>query len=142
VPGKGKTVIENAETEGHHRVPRSLLSLHDRMMACEGLDGAALQAWFDFEGECRRHGVSPDLSREELEAAIEDSVVEVSREEHRGTIHAADWTRWGRMGGLRVLELYGPHYFVALAHRRWRRIAPEELATVRERLRRVREAAS
>ncbi len=131
-----------AKTEVHHRVPRSLLSAHDRMTGCVELDGAALQAWYDFEEECHRHGVSPDLSREQLEAVIEGSTVEVSCEEHRGTIHAADWPRWGRMGGLRVLELYGPRYFVALAHRRWRRIAPEELARVRERLRRVREAAS
>lgn len=135
-------MIENAETEVHHRVPRSLLSLHDRMVGREGLDGAALQAWFDFEEECRRAGVSPDLSRKELEATIEGSAVEVSREEHRGAIHAADWPRWGRMGGLKVLELYGPRYFAALAHRRWRRISPEELARVRERLRRVEEAAS
>lgn len=135
-------MIENAETEVHHRVPRSLLSLHDRMAGRDELDGTALQAWFDFEEGCRRAGVSPDLSRKELEAAIEGSTVEVSREEHRGMIHAADWPRWGRMGGLRVLELYGPRYFVALAHRRWRRISPEELARVRERLRRVEEAAS
>lgn len=135
-------MIENAETEVHHRVPRSLLSLHDRMMACEELDGAAMQAWFDFEEGCRRAGVSPDLSRDELKAAIEGSAVEVPREEHRGEIHAPDWPRWGRIGGLKVLELYGPRYFAALAHRRWRRISPEELARARERLRRVEVAAS
>ena len=135
-------MIENTETEVHHRVPKSLLSLHDRMVECEELDGAALQAWFDFEEECHRRGVSPDLSREELEAAIEDSVVEVTREEHRGTIHAADWPRWGRMGGLRVLELYGPAYFGYLARLRWRRISPEDLARVRDRLRRTREEVS
>ena len=139
---KEEAVAAGAKTEVHHRVPRSLLSAHDRMAEYAELDGAALQAWYDFEEECHRHGVSPDLSRGELEAVIEGATVEVSREEHRGTIHAADWPRWGRMGGLRVLELYGPRYFVALAHRRWRRIAPEELDTVRERLRRVREAAS
>lgn len=142
VPGKGEGVIENAETEVHHRVPRSLLSLHDRMAGHDELDGTALQAWFDFEEGCRRAGVSPDLSREELEAAIEGSTVEVPREEHRGALHAPDWPRWGRMGGLKVLELYGPRYFAALARRRWRRISPEELARVRERLRLAREAAS
>ncbi len=129
------------KTEVHHRIPRSLLVAHDRMTAHGELDGAALQAWFDFEEECHRRGVSPDLSREELEAAIEGSTVEVSREEHRGEIHAADWPRWGRMGGLRVLELYGPAYFVALARRRWSWITAEELARVRERLRQAREAA-
>jgi hypothetical protein len=103
---------------------------------------AALQAWFDFEEECHRRGVSPDLSREGLEAAIESSTVEVSRKEHRGEIHAADWSRWGRMGGLRVLKLYGPSYFAALASRRWRRITAEELGSIREQLRRAREAAT
>ena len=130
------------KTEVHHRVPRGLLAAYDRMMARGELDGDALQAWFDFEEECFRRGVSPDLSREELEAAIEGSTVEVSREEHRGKIHAADWPRWGRMGGLKMLELYGPTYFVALARRRWCRITPEELACVRKRLRRAREAAA
>jgi hypothetical protein len=130
------------KTEVHHRIPRSLLAAHDRMTAHGELDGAALQAWFDFEEECHRRGVSSDLSREELEDAIEGSAVEVSREEHRGEIHAADWTRWGRMGGLRVLELYGPAYFVNLARRRWRRITAEELTRVRERLRQAREAAA
>jgi hypothetical protein len=86
--------------------------------------------------------VSPDLSREELEAAIESSAVEVSREEHRGEIHAADWHRWGRMGGLKVLELYGPRYFAALAHRRWRRITPADLARIRECLRRTQRATA
>jgi hypothetical protein len=115
--------------------------LHDRMEEREELDGAALQAWFDFEGECRRAGVSPDLSRDKLEAAIESSAVEISREEHRGEIHAADWPRWGRMGGLKVLERYGAAYFGHLARRRWRRISSDDLARVRERLRRAREAA-
>ncbi len=131
-----------SKTEVHHCIPRSLLAVHDRMTARGELDGAALQAWFDFEEECHRRGVSPDLSREELEAAIEGSTVEVSREEHRGEIHAVDWPRWGRMGGLRVLDLYGPTYFVALARCRWRRITADELIHVRERLRQAREAAA
>lgn len=130
------------KTEVHHRIPRSLLVAHDRTTACGELDGAALQAWLDFEEECHSHGVSPDLSREELEAAIEGSTARVSREEHRSEIHAADWPRWGRMGGLRVLELYGRSYFVALARRRWSRITADELESVRERLRQAREVAA
>ena len=100
------------KTEVHHRIPRSLLAAHDRMTVCGELDGAALQAWFDFEEECHSE------------------------------IHAADWARWGWMGGLRVLELYGPAYFANLARRRWRRITAEELTRVRERLRQAREAAA
>jgi hypothetical protein len=130
------------KTEVHHRISRSLLAAHDRMTACGELDGAALQAWFDFEEECHRRGVSPDLSREEIEDAIEGSTVEVSWEEHRIEIRDADWPRWGRMGGLRVLKLYGPTYFIALARRRWSRITADELESVRERLRQAREAAA
>ncbi len=133
---------KDEKTEVHHRIPRSLLAAHDRMTTRGELDGAALQARFDFEEECHMRGVNPDLSWEELEAAVEGSRMEVSREEHRREIHAADWPRWGRMGGLRVLELYGPAYFVALARRRWRRITAEELGSVRERLRQAREAAA
>jgi hypothetical protein len=128
---KEEAVAAGAKTEVHHRVPRSLLSAHDRMTECAELDGAALQAWYDFEEECHRHGVSPDLSRGELEAVIEGSTVEVSREEHRGTIHAADWPRWGRMGGLRVLELYGPRYFVLLALRRHGKVTVQQLREAR-----------
>ena len=56
-------MVAGAKMEVHHRVPRSLLSAHDRMNESAELDGAALQAWFDFEEECHGHGVSPDLSR-------------------------------------------------------------------------------
>jgi hypothetical protein len=119
------------KTEVHHHVPRSLLSVYDRAMARAELDGAALQLWIDFEEECHRCGVSPDLSREELESVVESSAAEVSYEEHRFQIHAADWSRWGRLGGLKVLELYGPAYFEALAKRRWRKISAEELDSIR-----------
>ena len=135
-------MIENAETEVHHRVPRSLLTLHDRMAGCEELDGAALQAWFDFEEECHRRSVDPGLSREELQVAIENSTVEIPRQEHRETIHAADWPRWGRMGGLRVLELYGATYFRHLARLRWNRITARELVSIREQLYRTQQTAA
>jgi hypothetical protein len=104
----------------------------------EELGGPALQAWFDYEEECHKRGVSPDLSREELQETIENSTVEVTRQEHRGEIHAADWPRWGRMGGLRVLELYGSTYFRYLARLRWHRITARELVSIRERLYRAR----
>lgn len=133
-------MIENSETEVHHRIPRGLLSLHGRMAGCKELDGAALQAWFDFEEECYRRGVSPDHSREDLITAIENSTVEVTREEHRGEIHAADWHRWGRMGGLKVLELYGATYFRYLARLRWNRITARDLVNIREHLYRTRQS--
>ncbi|MGB3635854.1 MAG: hypothetical protein WA982_17590, partial [Rubrobacteraceae bacterium] len=73
---------------------------------------------------------------------IEGSAVEITREEHRGEIHAADWPRWGRMGGLRVLELYGAAYFRHLARLRWNRITAHELVSIREQLYRTRQTAA
>ena len=129
-------------TEVHHRVPRRLLAAYDRMMAREQLDGEALQLWFEYEGLLLEFGLAPDISREELERAIEASAILVTREEHRSEIHAADWPRWGHKGGLATLERYGRGWFWHLALRRWNRITAEELACVRERLRRVRETAA
>lgn len=122
-------------TEVHHRVPRRLLAAHDRMVAREQLDGEALQLWLKYEELLSEFGLDPGLSREELVEAIEASAVAVSCEEHRYRIHAADWVRWGREGGLATLERYGRAWFGHLARRRWRKITVGELACVRERLR-------
>ena len=124
-------------TEIHHRVPRRLLASYDRMRAHAALDGEALQLWFEYEELLLRFGLDPDLSREELEEVIEFSAVEVTYEEHRSEIHAADWPRWGRKGGLATLERYGRAYFAHLARRRWRKITAEELTRIREELRRT-----
>lgn len=126
-------------TEVHHRVPRRLLAAYDRMVARERLDAEALQLWFECEGMLLDHGLDPDVSREELERAIEASAVEVTHEEHRSGIHGADWSRWGREGGLATLERYGHAWYRQLALRRWRKITAGELACARERLRRKRE---
>jgi hypothetical protein len=122
-------------TEVHHRVPRRLLAAHDRMLAHDRLDGEALKLWFEYEGLLFEYGLDPDISRAELEQAIEASAVEVSYEEHRSRIHAPDWPRWGRKGGLVTLERYGRIWFVHLARWRWRKITAGELARVREELR-------
>jgi hypothetical protein len=124
-------------TEVHHQVPRRLLAAHDRMRAHTALNGEVLQLWFEYEGLLLEFGLDPDISREELEQAIEASAVEVTYEEHRSEIHSAEWPRWGRKGGLATLERYGRIWFVHLARRRWRKITAAELARVRERLRRV-----
>jgi hypothetical protein len=123
--------------EIHHRVPRHLLGAHDRMQAHVSLDGEALQLWFEYEGLLLEFGLDPDLSREELQEAIESSAVEVTYEEHRSEIHAAEWPRWGRKGGVATLKRYGRGWFACLARRRWGRITAGELARVREELRRV-----
>jgi hypothetical protein len=121
-------------TEVHHRVPRRLLAAYDRMRAHTALNGEALQLWFEYEGLLLKFGLDPDISREGLEQAIEASAVEVSYEEHRSRIHALDWPRWGRKGGLATLERYGRIWFRLLALRRHHRITPEELKTARLRL--------
>jgi hypothetical protein len=128
-------------TEVHHQVPRRLLAAHDRMRAHTALNGEAMQQWFEYEGLLLKFGLDPDISREELEQAIEASAVEVSYEEHRSRIHSTDWPRWGRKGGLATLERYGRDWFVHLARRRWNRITAWELAHVREKLRRVADPA-
>jgi hypothetical protein len=124
-------------TEVHHQVPRRLLVAHDRMRARTALNAEALQLWFEYEGLLLRFGLDPDISREELEQAIEASAVEVSYEEHRSRIHAPDWPHWGRKGGLATLKRYGQAWFAHLARRRWRKITAVELARIREELRRT-----
>jgi hypothetical protein len=128
-------------TEIHHRVPRHLLDAHDRMQTHAALDGVALQLWFEYEGLLLEFGLDPDVSREELQEAIESSAVVVTYEEHRLKIHAADWPCWGRKGGLATFKRYGREGFACLARRRWGRITAGELACIREELRRVADSA-
>ncbi len=120
-----------ASIERHHRIPRRLLAAHDRMIRGTEIDGEALQAWFDFEEMCLEHGLDPDASREELEAAVEASAVLIPYEEHREVVHGADWPRWGRKGGLITLARYGRPYYRLLALRRHGKITPAELRAAR-----------
>lgn len=115
-------------TEIHHRIPRSLLRLYD--VAFWGEDGNTLndpdtalhRALVELEEECARYGIDAhDVSRGMLEMMIKESEVELSWEQHRRQEHAGDWARWGRRGGLRVLELYGRDHFRELAMKRWRK---------------------
>ena len=92
-----------ASIEKHHRIPCRLLAAYDRMTRGTEIDGEALQAWFDFEEMCLEHGLDPDASREELEAAVEASAVLIPYGEHREVVHGADWSRWGRKVGLVTL---------------------------------------
>ena len=63
-----------------------------------------------------------------LAALIKDSRVELGVEAHRAA-HAetGDFARWGRLGGLETLPLYGPGWFVLLARRRWQKITATQL---------------
>jgi hypothetical protein len=111
----------------HHRIPRRLLKVWD------GGHGASLEpedlaAWIEWEEEAYRYGVDPDVSREVLAALIKGSKVELEVEAHRAAhSEAGDFARWGRLGGLETFALYGPGWFVLLAHRRWEKITAAQL---------------
>lgn len=118
---------EQAKREMHHRVPRCLLRLRERADGHPVLDGEGIQLWLAYELEALRWGVDPDVSREGLAALVEDSTVELGKDEHRD-IHADDFVRWGRRGGLTTLRRYGTAWFSLLAKRRWEKITAEALA--------------
>ncbi len=130
------------ETETHHRVPRHLLRAYDTMVSHPELDGEGIELAIRFEELAMHYGVhdTDSLSREELELRIESSCIELPREEHR-EVHAADWREWGSRGGKTTLSRYGRAYFSYLARKRWNRITADELALVREWLRRTRKVA-
>jgi hypothetical protein len=117
------SAIERVEI--HHRVPRCLLTLREKADA-GALDGAGFQAWLDYEHEALRWGVDPDVSRDELAALVEASTVAIPRDDHQG-IHAADFARWGRRGGVATLERYGVAWFGLLGRRRHGRITGAQL---------------
>ena len=119
-----------APREVHHQVARCVLRLRERADACaDPLSAEGLDLWMNYELEALRHGVDPDISRDELAALIEGSTVEIPREEHRDG-HAGDFARWGRRGGLATVRRYGTAWFSLLARRRWERITAEALAEV------------
>lgn len=112
--------------EAHHRLPQRLLGMYDRAVVSGRVD-----AWIDWESECGRYGVDPHTKREDLEHAIETSVVELTWTAHRLGEHAEDWPRWGRLGGLVTFARYGPEYYRLLGRRRWKRIQVELLQEYR-----------
>jgi hypothetical protein len=115
-----------APVEVHHKIPRCLLRLRDRADAA-GFTGEGIELAMDYEHEAMRWGVDPHISREELAAMIEGSAAEIARKEHRAG-HAEDFARWGRLGGLRTLALYGAPWYSLLALRRWEKVGAEALA--------------
>ena len=73
---------------------------------------------------------SVEISREDLEALVDQSTVVLEQERHR-LIHEGDWRRWGARGDKGTLRRYGPRWFSLLARRRWGRLSPEELEVAR-----------
>ena len=122
-------IAPGASAETHHAVPRCLLRLYDAA-AEPGLDGRHIQAWLDFEHEAMRWRVPVDISRADLERLVEASAEVLEREKHR-MIHASDWQRWGRRGGLSTLRRYGTDWYALLALRRWGRITAADLEAAR-----------
>src|SRR5215218_6190807 len=106
--------------EVHHAAPRCLLTLHDEAQGELRLAGVG--AWLEFELEAERWGVPVEIAREDLEALIERSTVVLEREKHR-LLHATDFARWGRRGGLATVRKYGTDWFSLLALKRWGRIS-------------------
>ncbi len=114
--------------ERHHAAPRCLLRLHEE---AEGeLRLAGVGAWLEFQLEAERWGVPVEIPREDLEALVERSTVVMEREKHR-LLHATDFVRWGRRGGLATLRRYGADWFALLALKRWGRISTEDLDAAR-----------
>ena len=114
--------------ERHHAAPRCLLRLHDEAQGELRLAGVG--AWLEFEHEAERWGVPVEISREDLAQLVERSTVVLDREKHR-LLHASDWQRWGRRGGLQTLRRYGSDWFSLLALRRWGRISLADLEAAR-----------
>lgn len=117
-----------ADKELHHAAPRCLLRLRER--AENELRLAGVGAWLEFEHEAERWGVPVEIPREDLESLVEASTVLLDRERHR-LLHAGDWQRWGRRGGLATLRRYGSDWFSLLALKRWGRITAEDLEAAR-----------
>ena len=115
-------------TEVHHGAPRCLLRLHDEAQGEFRLAGVG--AWLEFEHEAERWGVPVEIAREDLEELVERSTIVLEREKHR-LLHASDWQRWGRRGGLQTLRRYGSDWFALLALRRWGRITAADLDAAR-----------
>jgi hypothetical protein len=113
--------------ELHHGVPRCLLRLRDRADERTEIDGEGIQRWMDWECEALLYGIDPDTPREELAAMVEGSTVEIPRREHR-ELHAGDFARWGRRGGLATAKRYGTAWMALLARRRWEKIGADALA--------------
>jgi hypothetical protein len=106
--------------EAHHAAPRCLISLHEKANGTS-LDGEGIQAWLEWEWEAMRWCVPVEISREDLDALVDQSTVVLEREKHR-LIHENDWRRWGARGGRETLRRYGPRWFSLLARKRWGRI--------------------
>jgi hypothetical protein len=117
--------------ETHHRTPRHLLRLHREAQGVAHRIGC-VEAWLEWEEAAVRYGVPVEIGAGDLAELVESSAVVIPADDHRdGHSAAGDFARWGRLGGLRTLQLYGTSWFSALALRRWGRITAEDLDAMR-----------
>jgi hypothetical protein len=112
--------VRRPEKELHHAAPRCLISLHEKVNSYS-LDGEGIQAWLEREMEAMRWRVPVEISKDDLEALVDNSGAVLEREKHR-LLHASDWQRWESRGGKETLRRYGTDWFALLALRRWGRI--------------------
>jgi hypothetical protein len=114
-PGVGR---DPSGEDTHHAVPRCLLALHERANGGDGvggeLDGAAIQAWLEWEMEAMRWRVPVEISRADLEGLVEALEVVLGRERHR-LVPSSDWRRWGSREGRETIRRF--RLEVALATR-------------------------
>ena len=94
------------------------------------LDGERVELWLEYEHEAMRYGVDVAISHEDLAELVEVSVVLIDAGGQR-RIHETDFQRWGRRGGIRTLERYGPRWFSWLGRRRHGRATKAELQRAR-----------
>ena len=115
----------------HHEKPRHLLRLHREAHGAVARIGC-VEGWLTWEAEAVRYGVPVDIGAADLAELVESSTVAIAADEHRnGHSERGDFARWGRMGGLRTLQLYGTSWFSLLALRRWDRIGKADLDAAR-----------
>jgi hypothetical protein len=120
--------LKATAAEVHHGIPRCLLAMREQADSCaDPLSAEALALWMDYECEALLFGVDPDTPRDELAAMIDGSTVEIPRADHR-EVHAGDFARWGRLGGLATARRYGTAWMALLARRRWEKITAQALA--------------
>ena len=84
----------------HHGIPPSLLTLHQKANG-PSLDGEGIQAWLEWEMEAMRWKMPIEISREELEALVDSSAVQL--EEGHQFVHKSDRSEPETVGGAKIV---------------------------------------
>jgi hypothetical protein len=130
IPQPGLKILSDAQVSWSRKNPAiRFISTTRNLGTCSAstarplageLDGAGVEAGLSWEDAAVRYGVPVEISGEDLEELIESSTVVIPADEHRnGHSEIGDFSRWGRLSGLAVLQRYGQRYFSLLARHRW-----------------------